>query len=217
MDMLEKHLSHLADFYLLLLGGLDYNLKKELMPCMNSSITMWVNFQNLEQCRSSVVCIAWNHKFVCRISLGKLTIRPLIPLETLFFNMFTLNCLTAHCRLMRAESHLVRRSTATLLPQSGGFLCGVGTLTLAPFLLHRLSPKGLVISNRGDVRPLVGPGPFQRRSTRFLFLHAVKRAHLIKHEVSGEPQKKASINGSLRIYLMSLDGYCAVTAGGRQQ
>lgn len=68
----------------------------------------------------------------------------------------------------------------------------------------------------------MGPGPFQCRSTLFLwllllFLHHVKRAHLIKHEVSGEPKKKASINGSLRIGLMSLDGYCAATVGGRQQ
>lgn len=127
--------------------------------------------------------------------------------------MFTLYCLTAHCLLMRAESHLVRRSTATLLPQSGGFLCGVRTLTLAPFLLHRLPLKDSVISSHGDMRPFVGPGPFQHRSTRFLFLCPVKRAHLIKHEVSGELKKKASINGSLRIYLMN----CAATASGRQQ
>lgn len=33
----------------------------------------------------------------------------------------------------------------------------------------------------------------------------------------GSRRKKASINGALRIYLMSLDGYCAATAGVRQQ
>lgn len=33
----------------------------------------------------------------------------------------------------------------------------------------------------------------------------------------GSRRKKASINGTLRIYLMSLDGYCAATAGVRQQ
>lgn len=135
--------------------------------------------------------------------------------------MFTPNRLTAHCLLMRAESHLVRRSTATSLPQSGGFLCGVRTLTLSPLLLDRLPLKDSVISSRRDVRPFVGSEPFQCPSTRFFFFvfffHPVKRAHLIKHEVSGELKKKASINGTLRIYLMSLDGYCVATAGVRQQ